>query len=216
MHMITRRTLVWSAAGAAGLIAAGLTIRRLTHGVEATAVERSRPLPGDELITQPLDSLTHAITIASSAPDVWPWVAQMGAGRGGWYSYDRLDNGGQRSATRIVSEFQQLTRGMIFPALPGATDGFTLASFDPDRFLVLGWNKPDGSWVVTWAFVLDTLRDGATRLIVRVRGGAGYRFRGLPWSVARLIVPLVHSVMQRKQLLNIAARATAHAGRTTG
>jgi len=216
MQIITRRALVWSATGAAGLIGAVLTLRRLPHGVEASAVERSRRLPGDELIAEPLGSVTHATTIEASPPDVWPWVAQMGAGRAGWYSYDRLDNGGQRSATRIVSEFQQLTRGMIFPALPGATDGFTLASFDPERYLVLGWNEPDGSWVVTWAFVLDTLRDGATRLIVRVRGGAGYRFRGLPWSVARLIVPLVHSVMQRKQLLNIAARATAYAGRTTG
>jgi hypothetical protein len=119
------------------------------------------------------------------------------------------------SELRTVSEFQQVTRGMIFPALPGTTDGFTVASSDSERFLVLGWNEPDGSWLVTWAFMLDRLHDGATRLIVRVRGGAGYRFHGLPWSGARLIVPLVHFVMERKQLLGIAGRAEAHAGRPT-
>lgn len=118
MRIITRRALVWSAAGAAGLIGAVLTIRRRTHEVEATAVERGGRLSGDELIAAPLGSLTHAITIEASPRDVWPWVAQMGAGRGGWYSYDRLDNGGQSSATRIVPEFQQVTHGMIARVIP--------------------------------------------------------------------------------------------------
>jgi hypothetical protein len=131
----------------------------------------------------------------------------MGAGRGGWYSYDRLDNGGQPSVRRIVPEFQQLTPGMIFPAIPGATDGFTLASFHPERFLVLAAKASDGSWLVSWAFVLDELPDGTTRLVVRVRGGPGYHFYGVPWSVARLVVPVVHFVMERKQLLGIAERA---------
>ena len=91
MRINTRPALVWSAAGAAGLIATALTIRRLTHAVEATTVERA-VVSRDELITEPLGSLTHAMTIEASPPDVWPWVAQLSAGRGGWYSFDRLDS----------------------------------------------------------------------------------------------------------------------------
>lgn len=92
--------------------------RTRSRTVRASAAEKSQPLPGDTLITEPLDSLTHAITIDRAARDVWPWLAQMGAGsRAGWYSYDVLDNGRQRSAERIIPELQQLTPGMICPAL---------------------------------------------------------------------------------------------------
>jgi hypothetical protein len=68
-----------------------------TQSVRATAAERVRPLPGDDLIRDRIGSLTHAVSIARPPRDVWPWLAQMGAGRAGWYSYDRLDNGGRQS-----------------------------------------------------------------------------------------------------------------------
>ena len=131
----------------------------------------------------------------------------MGAGRAGWYSYDVIDNGGRCSAFRIVPELQHLTVGMVFPALPGATDGFVLHSYEPERSLVLGWQSPDGAPLVTWAFVLREMEKGATRLVVRARGGAGYQFHAMPWWLAKRIVPFGHFVMQRKQLLGIALRA---------
>jgi hypothetical protein len=178
------------------------------RSVRASPAEWMRALPGDELIPMAIDSLTHAITIRRSSHDVWPWLAQMGAGsRAGWYSYDFLDNGRRPSAERIVPELQQLAAGMIFPALPGATDGFTVLAVERERFLVIGWLSPDGRPMMTWAFVLEQLEGGLTRLIVRARGGPEYQFHGVPWSVAKHIVPLVHFVMQRKQLLGIARRA---------
>jgi hypothetical protein len=165
-------------------------------------------LPGDELISTPLASLTHAITIRRPPHDVWPWLAQMGAGsRAGWYSYDCIDNGGQPSAERLVPELQPLTRGMIFPASPGATDGFTVLAFERESWLVIGWLRPDGRPMMTWAFVLEALDGESTRLIVRARGGAEYQFHGLPWPLTKRIVPLVHFIMQRKQLLELARRA---------
>ena len=70
----------------------------------------------------------------------------MGAGsRGGWYSYDWLDNGRQPSATRIVPELQHPAVGTIFPALPGMTDGFSVLAIEPERALTLGWMAPDGT-----------------------------------------------------------------------
>lgn len=176
--------------------------------VRASRDESLRALPGDELISEPIASLNHAITIRRPPPDVWPWLTQMGAGnRAGWYSYDFLDNGRQPSAARIIPELQALSVGTVFPAVPGVTDGFTVLAFEPARSLVLGWLTPDGAPLVTWAFVLESADDGATRLIVRARGGPGYQFHGLPWWLTKRIVPVVHFIMQRKQLIGIAKRA---------
>jgi heme exporter protein D len=67
---------------------------------------------------------------------------------------------------------------------------------------------------VTWTFVLDEVTPGVTRLIVRARGGPGYRFHGLPLQLTRLVVRVVHFVMQRKQLLGIRRRAESTAADT--
>jgi hypothetical protein len=150
--------------------------------------------------------LTHAITVAAPPAAVWPWLVQMGAGsRAGWYSYDFIDNGRRPSATTIVEELQDVAAGMVFPAVPGATDGFILLAFDLQQSLVLGW--PGTAPVVTWAFKLENVCGSSTRLIVRVRAARGYRFRGLPVGLSRPLIRVLHFVMQRKQLLGIARRA---------
>jgi len=179
------------------------------RSVKATRTERTRALPGDTLIAEPLGTLTHAITIGCGPHAVWPWLIQMGAGRAGWYSYDALDNAHQPSASRLVPELQDLEIGHVFPALPGATDGFVVLAFGTGRWLLLGFPNPDGTPMVTWAFVLEEGPGHSTRLIVRVRGARGYRFHGLPAWLSRPAIHLVHFVMQRKQLLGIARRAEA-------
>ncbi len=181
----------------------------LSKSVRANPLERARTLPGDELISESLASLTHAITIGRPRDEVWPWLAQMGAGsRGGWYSYDILDNDGQRSAERILPELQSIPIGTLFPALPGVTEGFHLLQCEPGRHLVLGWlAAPSGPPIVTWSFVLEEIDTGRTRVIVRARARPGYRFCGLPWWLGKRIAPLVHFIMQRRQLIGIARRA---------
>jgi hypothetical protein len=182
--------------------------RRLWRSVRATTDERARTLPGDERIPQAIDTLTHGVTIRRPAREVWPWLVQMGAGsRGGWYSYDWLDNGRKPSASRIVPDLQHPAIGTIFPALPGVAEGFTLLAMEPERMLMLGWPALDGTPEVTWTFLLDDLAPGVTRLLVRARGGPGYRFHGLPLLLTRLVVRVVHFIMQRKQLLGVARRA---------
>ena len=175
--------------------------------VRANQVERTRWLPGDDVIGEPIASMTHAITIRRSPREVWPWLAQMGAGtRAGWYSYDRLDNGGRPSAERIVQALQQIHVGTLFPALPGATDGFVAVNLEPERFLVLGWPNPEGRNLVTWAFVLESAAQNSTRLITRASAAPGYPYYGLPAWLGRPVIRLVHFIMQRRQLLGIARR----------
>ncbi len=196
--------------GAATLAAASMRDDPGTRSVRADHAERTQPLPGDDLIRQPLGTLTHAVTVDRAPQAVWPWLVQMGAGaRAGWYSYDALDNGRRPSSTRLVPALQNIGIGTVFPALPGVTEGFVVLAFEPYRWLILGWPSPDGSPQVTWAFVLKTAAGNSTRLIVRARAGRGYRFHGLPSWLSLPIVRLAHFVMQRKQLLGIAQRAAS-------
>jgi hypothetical protein len=188
-----------------------------SRSVRAYPFEHDRPLPGDDLIPDALATLTHAITIHSQPRDVWPWLAQMGAGsRGGWYSYDFLDNGRRPSATRIVPALQAVAIGTLFPALPGVADAFKVLAVRPGRALVLGWSTPEGEPIVTWAFVLEPKGGDATRLITRVRGSQAYRFHGLPRAWSKRVIGVVHFLMQRRQLLGIAARAESAAVAAAG
>lgn len=177
------------------------------RSIRATPAEKARAMPGDHAIAAPLATLTHGITIRGPASNVWPWLAQMGAGdRAGWYSYDFLDNGRQPSATRIRPELQEVSPGAVFPALPAVSEGFVVHALVPGRALVLSWPAPDGTPLVTWAFELKPRPGCETRLLVRVRGRRDYRFRGLPSWLSAPVVRLVHFVMERRQLLNIARR----------
>jgi hypothetical protein len=203
--------LDWGLLFASAMLAAAVVRDHVGWGsVRADYRERTVILPGDDLIPEPVGTLTHAISISGAPEAVWPWLIQMGAGsRAGWYSYDLLDNGRHPSALRLVPELQHITIGTVFPALPGVTDGFTVLAFEPHRWLILGWPGPDATPLVTWAFVLDEVTPGVTRLLVRARGGPGYRFHGLPLLLTRLVVRVVHFIMQRKQLLGIARRVEA-------
>jgi|SRR5208283_1002314 len=175
----------------------------------ATSAERARTLAGDNLIPQPIGSVHHAITIRRPPSDVWPWLAQMGSGRAGWYSYDFIDNGGHHSSERILPDLQSISVGSVFPALPGVKDVFVVAQCEPEHSLVLSWRLPNGKYQTTWAFVLEQPQPGQTRLIVRGRVAAGYRPYGLPQWLAMPLGSVAHFIMQRKQLLNIARRAEA-------
>ena len=129
-----------------------------------------------------------------------PRALRQDLGRPGVHDLDIL---GREPVAQML---QQLAVGMLFPAGPGVTDGFTLLAFEPERFLVLGWRAPDDGHVMTWAFVLEAIECGSTRLLVRVRVRAGARVLGLPWWVAKYCVSAIHFPMQRKQLMGIARR----------
>jgi uncharacterized protein YndB with AHSA1/START domain len=91
----------------------------------------------------------------------------------------------------------------LFPAVPGATDGFIVAVCQPEHALVLTWPHPDRHPVVTWAFVTEPLAGGRTRLLVRARASRAYRFQGLPLWLTLFLARLAHFIMQRKQLLTL-------------
>jgi hypothetical protein len=175
--------------------------------IHATEREQVETLPGDGFVRHAADTLTHAITLDCNYRELWPWLVQMGADRAGWYSYDLLDNGGWHSAEQILRRFQSPSVGTVFPALPGTREGFVLIDIEPTHWLVLGWPSATGEQMVTWAFVLRELGPNTTRLIVRARASEQYKFHGLPNAFGLWLARVVHFIMERKQLVELARRA---------
>lgn len=171
----------------------------------ATDEEVRRPLPGDDIVPQAQLLATRAISIHAPPAAVWPWLVQMGGyTRGGWYSYDRIDNGGARSASRIVPELQDLRVGDVMPTAPDGT-GFVVERMAPERHLVMAIRRRTGT--VTCAIVLDGVREG-TRLIIRLRVHVRPTVRGLAFLVA---MDVGDWVMMRRQLLGIRERVEQRA-----
>ena len=96
--------------------------------------DTDRALAGDDLVAEPGIIDTRSLVIDAPPAAVWPWLAQLGFGRGGWYSYDRMDMAG-RSADRILPEFQDLAPGDMVPTHPDG--GFLAKIVEPDQALVL-------------------------------------------------------------------------------
>ena len=76
----------------AALVVGVVLLRRWRVRWGATDAEVGAHLPGDELMPRADRSTTRAMTIAAPPDQVWPWIVQMGQGRGGLYSYDVLEN----------------------------------------------------------------------------------------------------------------------------
>ena len=114
----------------------------------ASAQECNAALPGDDLIVSPDLTATRAITVRASAGQVWPWIAQLGHGRGGFYSYDFLENLAGcdiHSADRVVPGWQDIKVGDKVKLAPAV--GLDVAALEPGRSLVLrgGVPPPSGS-----------------------------------------------------------------------
>ena len=58
--------------------------------------------------------------------------------------------------------------------------------------------------------MLVDMDESTTRLILRARASDGYRFHGLPKAVGLWLARVVHFIVERKQLLEIARRAERH------
>jgi hypothetical protein len=207
----TARIAVWGAVAGAGLLAAYARLVRpwaLRWG--ATAEEAARPLPGDRLVAKADYVATRAITIDAPPHQVWPWLVQIGSGRAGWYTYDRIDNAGMPSATEIIPELQRLAVGDLIPMVAGKDIGLRVKELEPERRML--WWDEQGEY--SWEWVLEPA-DGRTRLIQRLR------VTRHPWT-RRMLYELVAAngdvVMQRKLLRGIKQRAERLAAhhRTTG
>jgi hypothetical protein len=195
------------AAGGA-LVGGAALLRRRYLRWGATEEEVRMALPGDDLVAQADLTATRAIATRAAAEDVWPWVAQIGQGRGGFYTYDALENlvgCDIHSADEIVPAWQAVEVGdevNLHPQL-----ALAVAVVDRGRALVLRGGVPMGEtpapYDFTWAFVLRDGQDGGTRLVVRERYGYSRRWASLIVEP----VELISFVMSQRMLRGIRERA---------
>lgn len=172
----------------------------------ATEAETLAAMPGDDIIDDVAYLCTRAITIDAPPPAVWPWLAQVGCLKAGFYADDLLDNLGHPSAREILPEFQQLEIGQWVPMSPTPNDttAFKIAGFDESRWLL--WQQP----LSTWSWTLTELPGGRTRLITRLRIHLDWTHRAV--SLFSVVLNECGDFpMMRRMLLGIRDRAEAQA-----
>jgi hypothetical protein len=219
--MSAKKSLSFSVGVLAGVtVAAYAMVARPWHlRWGATAAEATRALPGDEFVPAPASQSTRAVTISAPPSRIWPWLAQMGQGRGGFNSYDWLENLiglDIHSAEAIIPELQTLRPGDLIRTDRGG--GFTAAIVEPYRVLALrarlnlaGRHLPFDAPVTgtvldtSWTFVIDPLDDESTRLTARFR--AAYESSAVTEAFVRGVLEPAVFVMERKMLLTVKERA---------
>jgi hypothetical protein len=172
-----------------------------------TDAELNHPMAGDKEVSNPNYLAMLAVTIDAPSEYVWPWLLQMGKGRGGLYSYDFLDRLfgylDRPSADRILPEFQHLAVGDVIP-VGGAAGGFPVKTVKPGEALVLGGETETFQWI--WQLALVPVSRSQTRLISRNQAR-------VPRSIASFLFMLALEpaafIMTRKMLLGIKRRAEA-------
>jgi len=165
----------------------------------ASDEEVRRAMPGDDLLRPGAPGTTRAITIDASPSEVFPWLLQIGYGRGGWYSYDWIDNDGRPSVDRIDPALQHLSVGDRIQMLPGF--GPTVREIEPDHHILSSGDAD------TWCLVAQPLPGGHTRLISRWR-------QDWPKSIGTYVWTLVSDpgafVMEQKMLRTIRTLAESN------
>ncbi len=173
---------------------------RSSHDWGASAEEVAMPLTGDDWLEggpPARTRMTRAVWIEAPAEKVWPWLAQLGRGAG-WYSYDRLDNGGRRSARHIVGWIPEPRPG------DGAVIGY-LRQLEPGREIVwwLRGTRFLGSWFRGAMLYRVTGEGERSRLVARfqadVEGGIA--------PLACWLFCCIDGFMARRQLVGVKERA---------
>lgn len=221
--MSKRSTLFWLAAnviglaaGAAALYAYAIRPWHLRWGTLDD--EADRALPGDEFVPDAKLCATHAVSIDAPVEQVWPWLVQTGQGRGGFYSYEFIENAigaDIHNTDQILPEFQNLKVGDQIPLAQGGF-GISVAILVEPRTLVLHGDSrlaPDGLpglrpgdyFNVVWGWHLEPIDDHSTRVIERWL--ADWNPNAQNFVFMRAFLEPGAFIMSRKMLLGIKQRA---------
>jgi hypothetical protein len=194
-----------------GLVTPFLRRRRARWGIDPQSA--TQPMPGDGLVASPRWSWTHGIDIDAPPSAVWPWVAQVGADRGGFYSYQWLENlvGCRLRNAETVHPEWELGAGqalVLHPAVPG----LPIAAAERGRYLVAHAPAPSRAkvegrpWVeASWLFLVEPSGPGHSRLVSRYRAACSDDLR-TRLSFGPALVEPIGGEMDRRMLRGIKAR----------
>lgn len=214
-HPVRRRFGIAASALVLAWLSGAILLRPWHTTWGTSPLERSAPLPGDELVPDARYVMDHAVEIQAPPEAVWPWLVQIGQDRAGFYSHDwleRLIGDDVRSADRIHPEWQALEVGDLVRAVQpnylggvfGREIGWRVARVEPGRALVLeNWG----------AFVLHRTEAGTTILHARLRGDGTPSVAAIPLGpIGLLAFEPAHFIMERGMLLGIRERAEGGGG----
>lgn len=189
----------------------------------ATESEAARMLPGDELVPHPRVKYTRGITIEATPERIWPWLVQMGQGKGGLYSYEYLENLAGcdiHNADQILPQYQNIKVGDQVRLGPKGYPAFTVLGVHPQEALVLAAADvipephdqklpdplPEEYTFSNWVFYLNPITSHSTRLLVR--GWLDYEPNSWKnWLIWRVLTEPIAFVMERKMMRGIKRRA---------
>jgi hypothetical protein len=179
-----------------------LSLQRIATRSGVTNAEIAKPLPGDDLVPDPQLIMDRAATFTAPPDAVWPWIAQLGKGRAGWYFprwLERLVNRPQFAGLRrIEPTFQHLQVGEDTPDWGPGDPVFRVAEIEPPYNLIYlskrdpsaNWTwpssefpVPDNTLLLSWALILEEGSHGSTRLLVRLRMARTTKPLGGIWAI---------------------------------
>ncbi len=171
----------------------------------ASDAELGMTLTGDDLKPTYEGIYTRAITIQASPEEIYPWLAQMGQGKGGLYSIEFLENLvglEMKNADTIHPEWQNINVGDLVRMGPDgkAPAPYQIAQFIPNQAFIMGHPGENGTWFDTWQFVLQPIGASSTRLIVRSRYDLWHNFFDV-------VVEPISFMMCRSMMIGIRDRA---------
>ena len=189
----------------------------------ATDDELARAWLGDELVPHPRSGFTHAITIQAPVSQVYPWVAQVGQNKGGFYSYEFLENligCNIHNADRLEAEWQVVKIGDLLWMHPKA--GLPIELVDIGHGFVMhgllnpatgelissGSCMPAGFINASWLFYVSDARGNRSRFVSRWRLDYPPGFKNELMNGRWLLEPIA-SIMDLKMLKGVRQRAEA-------
>ena len=170
----------------------------------ATENEIGASYTGDGLVPSPRIHYTRAVSINATPEQVYPWIVQLGAEKGGMYSYEWFETNILQceliNADRVHEEWQSLKVGDPVKMCPGTSGppAYEVAIIEPERAIIMG-HQDNGTWTDVWQFILVPQNDGTTRFILRGRS----TLTGWLWDVIRP----GEFIMMRGMMLGIKERA---------
>ncbi|MBT8183214.1 MAG: hypothetical protein KJN76_00110 [Eudoraea sp.] len=176
--------------------------------------------PADDLIPGPKSSFTHGVIIQAPASDVWPWIAQIGQGRGGFYSYEALENlSGLNiyNSDRVLPQYQNPKVGDTIPF--GPKDAYPIVYCDPGKGMAIEnqydfdtkktfdpeISSPANYLQLTWLWYVEPLDNKTSRFISRNR--VTYSSSTKTNIMFKVLMEPVVFAMDRKMCLGIKKRA---------
>jgi hypothetical protein len=172
-----------------------------------TKDELTMIMPGDEIIVNPVWDYTQAITIHAPAAEIWQWLVQIGQGRGGFYSFELLENligCDIQNTDRIMPEFQHLTIGDSIKLHPEAP-GIPVVLVDSAKAIVMGGSDESQLNASSWSFLLQGLDVSNSRLIARFRSSYSPTLGNI--LLQRIFVQPTSLFMQKRMMIGIKQRA---------